>query len=317
MKIRQKLILSNLIVICIAVAIGVTFIIETNGLLDTVKKEVPAAVKQLSDKSYLDSLAQFIRYYDEALTQSARNYSFTGDVQWKNRYNSVINDLDVKIKEANARGNNTEKKFFKTVKDSNLALVVLEERSFALVDSGDKKGAVDVLESKEYGYLKKVYADGLAAYLNERGVQYQQALVASTQAVQDIGTNIVDSISRLLIFFATGIVLGIFIALLFVWYFSRMFTRPLHDLKSATDAIAKGNLDKKVIIGSHDEFADLARSFNTMTAKLRDAMRNVEQKVAQRTKALESLNRHMVGREMKMVELKKKLRDMQVNKDVK
>ena len=79
-------------------------------------------------------------------------------------------------------------------------------------------------------------------------------------------------------------------------------------------------LDKKDL-AAHDETAVLARAFNDMAKKLADLYKNLEQQVKERTdklgrsesqlkKALaesQRTNRLMVGRELKMIELKKEL----------
>lgn len=315
MKIRAKLILSNLVIILIAVSIGCFFIFEVEKTLGLVKQSVPEAIKELSNKSYLDSLAQFIKYYDEVLTQSARNYAFTGDKKWKDRYYSVVNDLDAKIKDAIAKGDDIEKIFFETVDKSNIALVKMEEQSFALVDAGDKTEAVKVLESAEYLDQKKIYTDSLTEYLVKRGAQYQQTLVVSTKAVEDASNNISDSISKLVSFFILGIIAGIIIALLIAIYLSKIIIKPLRDLKSATQEIIKGNLNKKINVKTKDEFKDLADSFNIMADKLKKNIEQVEQKVKDRTKELETLNKYMTGRELKMIELKKQIGELEKNKN--
>ncbi len=59
---------------------------------------------------------------------------------------------------------------------------------------------------------------------------------------------------------AVALVLGLFLA--------RSLTRPLRDLRQATEAIANGQLDRRVTIRSRDELGALADSFNRMTDAL-------------------------------------------------
>ena len=35
---------------------------------------------------------QLMRYYEEVLAQSARNYAFTGDKKWEQRWSQVLTD---------------------------------------------------------------------------------------------------------------------------------------------------------------------------------------------------------------------------------
>lgn len=314
MKIRSKLFLSNLVVGLIAISVSFFFVYELITIQSLVNKEIPSTIQNLSNESYLDSLAQFIKYYDEVLTQSARNYAFTGDKKWKDRYNSVVGDLDAKIKDAIAKGGDSEKKFFQTVNDSNNALVALEEKSFSLVEAGKKQEAINVLDSKEYSDQKKIYSDGLTAYLNERGFKYQQALTVSTGAVKDVGNNLSNIISRVIWIFLSAILIGAIIIFIFAFYFSKIFTKSLLELKTATQEIIKGDFNRKVKVESKDEFKDLADSFNKMAEELKENKENVEQKVKDKTKDLETINKYMVGRELKMIELKKQINNLEKNK---
>jgi len=51
---------------------------------------------------------------------------------------------------------------------------------------------------------------------------------------------------------------------------------PINTLKKAFDKISKGDLETRVSISSHDEFAELANSFNKMTQDLESRTRDVE-----------------------------------------
>lgn len=309
MKIRIKLLLSNLVVTLISISIGIFFIFQIISVQSLVNKEIPNAIQGISNESYLDSLAQFFRYYDEVLTMSARNYVFTGDVEWKNRYYLTAEDLDKKIIEAIAKGDDAEKNFFNKVDESNKALILLEEKSFALVESGNKQGAINILDGKEYEDLKSVYAGALTEYVNLRGSQYQDALAVSTLSVQNVITNISNSIANMIWVFVFGILLGVVVIFVFSWLFSKRFVAPINELKSTVEQIVSKNVYKKVDIRSNDEIGDLAKIFNHMNDNLRAERINLEKKVASRTKELETLNKYMVGRELKMIELKKQIND--------
>jgi len=313
MKIRLKLLLSNLVVTLIAISLCVLFIFEIISVQNLVNQQIPSAMQNLSSASYFDSLAQLFKYNDEVLTMSARDYALTGDIKWKTRYNAVAEDLDAKIKEAIAKGDATERKFFAAVNESNNALMLQEKKSFKVVENGDKKAAIAVLDSKEYANLKAVYAEALTNYVNSRGQQYQQALVISTTTVQGVVKNIAATTSRMIRVFVLGVLVGLIVIFIFVWYFSKRFVAPLYDIKSGTQEIVKGNLDKRIDVKSRDEFENLADSFNIMAERLKENIEGVEKKIKDRTEELENLNRYMVGREMKMIELKKQISDLQKN----
>ena len=81
-------------------------------------------------------------------------------------------------------------------------------------------------------------------------------------------------------------------SLVVVLQITNSITRRLKILHEGSDKIAEGNLDYVVDIPQEDEFGQLAHSFNEMAAKLKKIYSGLEQKVKERTIALEeSTNR--------------------------
>lgn len=64
-------------------------------------------------------------------------------------------------------------------------------------------------------------------------------------------------------FALTGLAIGL------LFWTTRSITLPLNDLVRATEVLSRGDLTREVPAAGHDEFARLARSFNTMSASLR------------------------------------------------
>lgn len=126
-------------------------------------------------------------------------------------------------------------------------------------------------------------------------------------------------------------------------FMSRRIVQPIRQIAKGTDEVAKGNLNFKLEVTSTDELGELARHFNEMTRQLREARlsledvrtslevkikartkelqelaEGLEEKVEERTKELqdridemERFHRLTVGRELKMIELKKTLQEAQ------
>ena len=118
------------------------------------------------------------------------------------------------------------------------------------------------------------------------------------------------------------IALGTFILMFFLsLIIERFITSPIEELHSGMRIIEKGNLDHKVGYEGGGEIGKLARAFDVMTAAVKQSRADVDKKVEEQTRQLEiekteadkarktaeSMNEVMSGRELKMIELKKKI----------
>jgi len=314
-KIRTKLLLSFLVMTIPAVIMGLAFFVEINVIAPSLTRDIPENIEELSKNSHLDSIAQFIRYYDEVLTQSARNYAFTGDEKWKKTYEEVAPKLDENIKEAMILGDETEKKFFSDVDAANVALVEMEGGAISLVGEDKKDEAVGILESDEYWKQKEIYKNGLVKYVEKRGYQYDQSLSSSTKVLEASTGKFGDFLKRgqiyVIIFLASVFLLAVFLTILATY----IIVRPIEALKKASEKISSGNFDQKIETKSKDEIGSLAESFNKMVVEIKESKANIEKRVAERTVELEKLNKFMVGRELKMKELKEEIEKLENSKE--
>jgi nitrogen fixation/metabolism regulation signal transduction histidine kinase len=71
--------------------------------------------------------------------------------------------------------------------------------------------------------------------------------------------------------------LSILFAVWAAFIYSQRLTEPVRTLLEGTLAVASGNLQKKLPVAEKDDFSLLARSFNTMTARLSAARRESEE----------------------------------------
>ena len=112
------------------------------------------------------------------------------------------------------------------------------------------------------------------------------------------------------------IIIALMVGIIILTHFT--IAKPLSKLTQVTQNIALGKLDTKVdpsLLSSKDEIGQLSREFRDMTTKLREANLDLEKKVKERTtelqsrtEELEQTNKFMVGRELKMAEMKKMLK---------
>ena len=129
-----------------------------------------------------------------------------------------------------------------------------------------------------------------------------------------------------LVFFG---LLFLFSIVLFVFLFLRLFViTPILELNKGVNEIAVGNFNFKIKKHSKDEIGELSDSFNKMAQEIKTANLEIkkhehelEKQVEKRTKELqdkieqlEKFQRLTVGREIKMVELKKQLEELKKKK---
>jgi signal transduction histidine kinase len=84
--------------------------------------------------------------------------------------------------------------------------------------------------------------------------------------------------------------LGVLVPTLIVSVGVRRITRPIGDLIAAAREIAGGHLNRRVEARSGDEIEALADQFNQMAMQLQESYAHLEQKVADRTRELATLN---------------------------
>ena len=93
---------------------------------------------------------------DEALTMSARLSAATGDFSYEKRYDQFDPQLTAAINNLRALLPQPEiERFVRETDEANLALVKMERQSFALTHEGRRQDAMTLLNSDEYGVLKK------------------------------------------------------------------------------------------------------------------------------------------------------------------
>ncbi|MDD5750249.1 MAG: HAMP domain-containing protein [Candidatus Pacebacteria bacterium] len=149
------------------------------------------------------------------------------------------------------------------------------------------------------------------------------------------------AVRRIITIDIIAVVSNAFLIGLISFYFSRRITRPLQRLGEGAEIIGRGDLKHRINIKTGDEIEELARSFNKMaddlkksradleeskdvleikvkarTRELQELNKNLEEKVCERTKELqdrldelERSHRLMINRELKMIELKKELKE--------
>jgi putative methionine-R-sulfoxide reductase with GAF domain len=85
---------------------------------------------------------------------------------------------------------------------------------------------------------------------------------------------------------AIGVIVIILSVALF-WFLAGQLVRPLRQLTDAAMTVSVGNMDVSTEIQSNDEFEVLGEAFNSMTSQLKVLFGTLEERISERTQALE------------------------------
>jgi len=200
---------------------------------------------------------------------------------------------------------------------------LFEGDSVILNKKVETQNAKNCYDPKEVDYLIKNGYTGFVSIFGNQAVEdkdYRGVDIMSTHNyIPETGWCLITKINKSEFLIKTNLIFTIFlysfiisliILIIFSYIFSQQITKPIKELKNGIEIIAKGDLNYKVGTKSKDEIGQLSRSFDDMTNKLADNQKNIENKVQERTKELQEINQHMVNRELKMIELKQKIKEI-------
>lgn len=135
-------------------------------------------------------------------------------------------------------------------------------------------------------------AQGLGTYQNYRGqtvigvFRYLPSLGAALLAEQEQAEALRET-SRAVVVNVGVAIVAILVASLISLFIIRSIALPISDLAQTASQIANGDITMVARVGRMDEVGLLAQNFNRMTAQLRESIIDLEQRVSERTQALE------------------------------
>ena len=186
-------------------------------------------------------------------------------------------------------------------------------KQFAL--SQKQRSGVAILPNLETGKPSLTTFEHESGYLDYHGNNWSIFLQTPMSEINAAITKIINPTAAIYLLI---VAVSIF---MIVELFQITLIRPLGKLVIAVKSISSGNLASRVDIRSSDEIGQLAGAFNDMSQSLSGLYTGLEEKVKERTLELEvqsaeserkyreyeEMNRLMVGRELKMAELKKEI----------
>lgn len=185
------------------------------------------------------------------------------------------------------------------------------DRGLAELSEGNVTGA-----SAHYRAANKKYA-----FVKENGTKLISNELAYAQSIQEKIDKIYQTSSIVGIF---GLVLTIGGSIIYAFRFSNRVATPLRKLATIAEEVAAGNMQiglNQELLDQGDEIGRLSRSYSIMLTKLikniseldtsNKELQEISQAVTIKNAELEKLNEYMVNRELKMIELKKIVKEYQ------
>lgn len=287
-RISQRLNLGFLAIAMWAAVVGHVSLYQLSQVSAPLNIDIPGSLKSMNETAHLEGIAQAIRYHDEVATQAVRNYAFTQDKMWEQRYRDAKSEFDSTITEAIDKGKERNKGLLSNVNETNLTLADMENTSIGFVNNGMAKEAIKILESSRYRDQKKIQEQNLEDYAHRSEVERYEALANYSRTVSFSmkRTQSIAKYSRRLVSIFT--LTALLLALVSGFVIARSIYIPLQKLKAAATETGKGNLDTKVEIKSTDEIGQVAASFNKMVDDLKrttTSIDNLSQEITDRKRA--------------------------------
>ncbi len=116
---------------------------------------------------------------------------------------------------------------------------------------------------------------------------FENKIIGTVETAFDV-TAILQAQTNAFIYFSGALLLVLAVGGLILTLFTNRALQPLTTLAETANAIQQGDLSRQVNISTRDEIGTLAAAFNNMTSQLRSLIDSLEQRVADRTKALQT-----------------------------
>ncbi|HCI05702.1 MAG: Two-component sensor kinase [Parcubacteria group bacterium GW2011_GWC1_45_9] len=214
-------------------------------------------------------------------------------------------------------------KLIATNQESPENLLVIEEEVLPLIQNALKEGYPITNVGTD---IEDIYEEELRAVVpssGHLGYKGNDWVLLAEEPVESVFAPAREQATRAALLLIFGFLVALGATMLF---FSRLVISNITLLMTAAKAISGGDLSQRVNIQSNDEIGELTEAFNHMASRLQEYYGVLEQKVKERTvetegarkqlevvnlemqkklKEMERMNDFMVGRELRMKELKK------------
>lgn len=279
MLVQKKILLGFLIIIAITVPNGVIGFLKVENSLHSIDQDTKSSIADLKTSSRLDDLPILMRYYDEVLTQAARNYAFTSDEKWSKIYFDSEPKLNKLIQEACDTSSQKDEAIFDNLGKINAHLIDLEHQAITLTKQDKSSEAIAILESSEYWTAKDSYRQHLTQFSEQKGKDLDQTVDLTTEKINTYASRISSLLWETQIVLYVGIPILLVIALSLSYFISRSISRPINRLYSTADRVSKGDYDVQFEAKSDDEIGHLGQKFQSMVNSFKNSL-ETERKLA-------------------------------------
>lgn len=217
-----------------------------------------------------EELAREIIWLDEVLTQSARNYVFTEDAYWKERYDRFGLELDEKVQQAKRLASDkTAVWLFLKIDEANIALVKLETEALDLVAKGERDRALSILDSKKYTAWKEFYGNAAQRFL-----QLSENAKNQYEQVEK------SAFAKWFVFSPASLTMIVLVSLWIALWASLSISRSLQEIEKSLNAFLQGDFSRRVPMRTTDEIGRISDGLNKMANAMQKSSQNghLEQK---------------------------------------
>lgn len=212
--------------------------------------------------------------------------------------------------------------FAEIVRQDLSVLYSTENSAVPLVEERDISEVNEAFEGIET--TKTIQRNGRSAFVIISPLIVNGRVVAALRVAlsnERSSRRVMEYVMYVFLFTAAGIIISyVLISLLL----NDVVLQHIYNLKNATLEMQKGNLTAPIVVNSGDEIGDFAKVFDRMRqevqgarVKLEEYNKQLEGQIQERTRELEEkvdelerMNKLMVGRELKMTEMKQEIQKL-------
>ena len=118
---------------------------------------LPPSLQGELTESQVKNIAIELKYLDEVLTSSVLSYAFSGDEKWLDRYYDYEPKLTALINALLGSQTDSDREIVSDLEAANFLLVEWEMRALDYAKAGDRKAAMDLINSDDYHHYKNQY----------------------------------------------------------------------------------------------------------------------------------------------------------------